>query len=223
MFPVEADFRLYLITDRRLVAGGDLPAAVERALGGGAWAVQLREKDLPARQLYDLARELRAITFRYGAKLLINDRVDVALAAGADGVHLGGASIPPGEARRLLGPKALIGCSTHSAEEAAEAEAGGADFVTFGPVYATPSKAAHGPPVGVEALRHACAAARVPVFALGGVGPRNAGEVVAAGAYGVAAISAVFAAEDPGEAAADFGRRLAEAFIVRRQGQEGTS
>ncbi len=220
---METGFRLYLITDRRQVAGGDLPAAVERALGGGAEAVQLREKDLPARRLYDLARELRALTSRYGAKLLINGRVDVALAAGADGVHLGVGSIPPGEARRLLGPRALIGCSTHSAAEAAEAESGGADFVTFGPVYATPSKAAYGPPVGVDALRRVCAAARLPVFALGGIGPRNVGEVVAAGACGVAAISAVFAAKDPGEATGDFGRRLAEAFIVRTQGQEGSS
>jgi thiamine-phosphate pyrophosphorylase len=115
----------------------------------------------------------------------------------------------------------LIGCSTHSLEEIAAAETAGADFVTFGPVYATPSKAAFGPPVGVDALRRACAAARIPVFALGGVGERNVGEVVAAGADGVAAISAVLAAEDPVAAAAEIGSRLAASFVGDRQGQEG--
>jgi thiamine-phosphate pyrophosphorylase len=164
---------------------------------------------------------MRLLTSRHGAKLLINDRVDIALAAGADGVHLGVASIPPAEARRLLGSGRLIGCSTHSEEQLAAAEAGGADFVTFGPVYATPSKAPYGPPVGVEALRRACAAAGIPVFALGGVGPRNVGEVIAAGADGIAAISAVLAAEDPGTAASEIESRMATASGRHRQGQEG--
>jgi thiamine-phosphate pyrophosphorylase len=219
--PAAVDFRLYLITDRRQASGGDLLAAVGRALGGGVRAVQLREKDLGARELLELARKMRELTFCRGAKLLINDRVDIALAAGADGVHLGGASMHPEDARRLLGRGMLIGCSTHSAEEVAAAERGGADFVTFGPVFATPSKAAYGPPVGVDALRRACAAARIPVFALGGMGKRNVSEAVAAGADGVAAISAVLAAEDPGSAASEIGDRLAAAFVGKRQGQEG--
>lgn len=206
-FPVglraAVDFRVYLITDRRLASGGDLLSAVERALAGGVRAVQLREKDLGGRELLDLARKMRALTARRGAKLLINDRVDIALASGADGVHLGESSISPGEARRLLGPGRLIGASTHSGEQLAAAEADGADFAVFGPVYYTPSKAKYGPPLGVDALRRACASARIPVFALGGVKAQNIAEVMTAGADGIAMISAILAAEDPEAAASD--------------------
>lgn len=197
------DFRVCLITDRRVARGGDVVRAVEEALDGGIRAVQLREKDLGGLALFRLAEALRAATARAGARLLVNDRADVALAVGADGVHLGRASIPPQAARRLLGPGAIIGCSTHGLEELREAEQGGADFVTFGPVYATPSKAAYGPPVGTAALARACRAARIPVFALGGVNAANAPEVLSAGAYGIALISAVIGAADPRSAAAE--------------------
>ena len=219
------DFRLYLVTDRLRATGGDILAAVESALAGGVRAVQLREKDLPGGELFELALAMRELTARHGARLLVNDRVDVALAAGADGVHLGVASIPPGEARRLLGPEALIGCSTHDLRELAEAAGGGADFVTFGPVYATPSKAAYGPPVGVEALRRACAASRVPVFALGGVGAENVREVLGAGAWGVGAIGAILSAPDPFAAARDLAGRVGETSDRERTGcwgKEGT-
>jgi len=215
------DFRLYLITDRRQAPGGDIAGAVGRALDAGVRAVQLREKDLWGRELYRLAMAVRELTARYGAKLLLNDRIDVALAAGADGVQLGVASMAALDARALLGPSALIGCSTHSLVELAEAEAGGADFVTFGPVFATPSKARYGPPVGVDALRAACGAARIPVFALGGVGAQNAGEVVAAGAAGVAAISAIAAAADPGKAVAELEDRVDAAMAARNKGKAG--
>ena len=219
------DFRLYLVTDRLRASGGDLLAAVGRALAGGVRAVQLREKDLPGREMHRLALALRQLTSRHGARLLVNDRVDVALAAEADGVHLGVASIPPGEARRLLGPQALIGCSTHDLREVAEAEAGGADFVTFGPLYATPSKAAYGPPVGIGALRRACAASRIPVFALGGVGAGNVCEVLGAGAWGVGAIGAILAALDPEAAARDLAGRVGETVDRERtecRGKDGT-
>lgn len=215
------DFRLYLITDRRQAPGGGIAGAVARALDAGVRAVQLREKDLGGRELHRLAGRMRELTARYGAKLLVNDRVDVALAVGADGVHLGVASMAARDARTLLGPSALIGCSTHSLVELAEAEAGGADFVTFGPVFATPSKARYGPPVGVDALRDACGAARIPVFALGGVGAQNAGEVVAAGAAGVAAISAIVAAADPESAVAELEGRVNAAIAARNQGKAG--
>ncbi|MBE0602432.1 MAG: thiamine phosphate synthase [Deltaproteobacteria bacterium] len=214
------DFRLYLITDRRLASGGDLLSAVERALSGGVRAVQLREKDLGGRELLELARKMRALTSRHGARLLINDRVDIALAAGADGVHLGGSSIPPQEARRLLGPGKLIGCSTHGAEQLEAAEAGGADFAVFGPVYFTPSKASYGPPLGVDALRRVCASARIPVFALGGIGSRNINEVVAAGADGIAMISAILASEDPETAASEINHSVNNAISRHREGQE---
>ncbi len=203
------DFRVYLITDRRQAKDGDILAAVAAALDGGIRAVQLREKDLGGRDLFRLAEAMRRLTARYKARLLVNDRVDVAYAAGADGVHLGGGSIPVGEARALLGTRALIGRSAHGIDELAAAERDGADFATFGPVYATPSKAAYGPPVGVAALAAACAGATVPVFALGGVGPGNMNETLKAGAFGIALISAVVAAADPRAAALELTARFA--------------
>lgn len=206
---MKVDFRVCLITDRKQAEGGDLPAAVEKALAGGIRAVQLREKDLSGRELFMLARTIREITSRSGARLLINDRADVALAVGADGVHLGGQSIPAREARRMLGDGAIVGCSAHDERELSEAEDGGADFATFGPVFATPSKARYGPPVGVGALARACGKARIPVFALGGVGPENAGEVLRAGCFGIALISAVVAAQDPEAAAREITRHFA--------------
>jgi thiamine-phosphate pyrophosphorylase len=205
----KVDFRLCLVTDRKQAPGEDIVRIVLEALEGGIRAVQLREKDLPARDLLRLARELREVTARHGARLLVNDRVDVAMAAAADGVHLGVASLPAREARRLLGPQALVGCSTHTLREVADAEEGGADFVTFGPVFFTPSKAAYGPPAGLPALAAACRAARVPVFALGGVGAGNLGEVLSAGAHGAAMISEVVAAPDPRAAASVLTARFA--------------
>jgi thiamine-phosphate pyrophosphorylase len=199
---MQIGFRIYLVTDRKLCPGGDIVGAVGKALEGGVRAVQLREKDLPGRELFRLASRLRRLTEAHGAMLLINDRVDVAMAVGADGIHLGVLSLPPGEARRLLGPSAVIGCSAHNAEELREAEAGGADFATFGPVYPTPSKAAYGSPVGIPALAAACRSARLPVFAIGGVGLGNLGETLRAGCFGVATISAIVAAPDPRAAAA---------------------
>ncbi|HEY3490474.1 MAG TPA: thiamine phosphate synthase [Candidatus Deferrimicrobiaceae bacterium] len=195
-----AGFRLCLVTDRKAAPEGDLLRAVESALDGGLRCVQLREKDLGARALIRLADRMRTLTGRYGATLLVNDRVDIAMAVGADGVHLGAASIPPAEARRLLGPGALIGCSTHSHCELRAAEDGGADFVTFGPVFFTASKAAYGAPVGLSALDAACRATRLPVFALGGIGAAQISETLNAGAYGVALITEVMAAPDPAAA-----------------------
>ncbi len=203
------DFRVYLITDRKQAKGGDILAAVAAALDGGIRAVQLREKDLGGRELFRLAEAMRRLTRRYGARLFVNDRLDVAYAAGADGAHLGGGSIPVREARKLLGPRALIGRSVHGAEELLAAERDGADFATFGPVYATPSKAVYGPPLGVAALAAACAESKLPVFALGGVGPGNMTETMKAGAFGIALISAVVAAADPRAAALELTARFA--------------
>jgi len=191
------DFSLYLITDRMQTAGRALSAVVAESLRGGLRAVQLREKDLAAGQLLELAVELRQLTREYGAKLLINDRIDVALAAGADGVHLGKAGLPVPEARRILGSKRLIGYSAHSAEEALQAQLDGVDFVTLGPVYHTPSKAQYGEPLGLSALSEAVRLVTIPVFALGGVRPASVAEVLSGGAHGVALISAIMAAPNP--------------------------
>jgi len=191
------DFSLYLITDRMQTAGRALPAVVAESLRGGLRAVQLREKDLAAGQLLELAVELRQLTREYGAKLLINDRIDVALAAGADGVHLGKAGLPVPEARRILGSKRLIGYSAHSADEALQAQLDGVDFVTLGPVYHTPSKAQYGEPLGLSALSEAVRLVTIPVFALGGVRSTSVAEVLSGGAHGVALISAIMAAPNP--------------------------
>jgi len=206
--------RLYLITDRRRVPGGDLPAALEAALAGGVRLVQLREKDLGARALCDLARAVKARTDRAGAALLINDRADVALAVGAAGVHLTSAEPPVADVRALLGPKALIGVSTHGVAEARAAAAGGASFVTFGPVFDTPSKRGMGAPVGLEALAEAAREAGVPVFGLGGIGAAEGPRVAATGCHGIAAISGLLGAVDPAAAA----RALLEALADRPPG-----
>ncbi len=194
------DFRLYLITDRKITKQ-PLPEAVRLALEGGVRAIQVREKDLPVRELLALSRELRAMTREYGAQLFINDHVDVAVAVEADGVHLGGESMPTDTVRDLVGTKMLIGVSTHSVEEARRAQAEGADFVTIGPVYETPSKAQYGKPLGLEVLREARRVVDIPFYALGGIKGRNIGHVLWAGAYGIGVISTILGAEDIRKAA----------------------
>ena len=156
------DFKLYLITDRKQTKV-PLPEAVRLALQGGVRAIQLREKDLPIRELLSLAQDLRSLTKECSAKLFINDRVDVAVAVDADGVHLGHQSMPPEAVRRIVGNRMLIGVSTHTTEEAKAAEAGGADFITFGPVFFTPSKSIFGNPVGLECLKEAKESVKIPL------------------------------------------------------------
>ena len=180
------DFRLYFVTDRRQTAGRPLSDVVHAALDGGVRAVQLRERDLEGGELYRLAGRLRDLTARYAARLLINDRLDVALAAGADGVHLGQTSLPVSTARQLLGPDKLIGVSTHSPDEITAAQ--GADFVVFGPVYFTPSKADYGQPQGLARLRQAVRHSPAPVFAIGGIQADRIAAVRSVGAHGVALI-----------------------------------
>ncbi len=193
---------VHLVTGRSLVP--DLGAAVAAALRGiprGAAAVHLREKDLGGRDLLACARVLLRACEAAGQLLLVNDRIDVALAVGAHGVHLPSAGVPPADARRLLGPSRLVGVSCHGEDDVRRALAGGADYATFGPVFDTPSKRAYGPPVGLDALR-AAAGLGLPLVALGGVDVANASEAVAAGARGVAAIRAWLCAPDPGSAVA---------------------
>jgi thiamine-phosphate pyrophosphorylase len=205
---VNLDFDLYVITDRQLTDGRSLRLVVEAALQGGARAFQLREKDLPPRELYPLALEMRQLTQTYGARLLINDRVDVALAVDADGVHLTTTSLPANIARRVLGPERLIGVSTHTLAEAQAAAEEGADFLVFGPVFFTPSKAPYGQPVGLDALRAARAAVNIPILAIGGIKKANLDQVLAAGADGIAVISAIISADDPTAASQELLRTL---------------
>lgn len=197
------DFDLYLVTDRKTTAGRDLLWVLEEAMEGGVRAVQLREKDLEGRPLLELARKVKALCDRYGAELFVNDRVDVALAADAAGVHLAANSLPVAVARKLLGPDRKIGVSTHSADEARAAAAAGADLIVFGPVYPTPSKLAFGAPQGPTALKAVTDATSVPVFAIGGVKQNHLPEIKAHGTARVAVISAISEAPDPQAAAQD--------------------
>ena len=203
------DFRLYLVTDRRLFpACYALYAAVEDALKGGAKAVQLREKDLGTREMLDMAYALREITTRYQASLFINGRVDIAMAVGADGVHLGISDMPVHAARKAAGSGILIGKSTHGVAEAKKAEQEGADFVTLGPVYETPSKLRYGKPVGLQTIEKVKGEVSVPVFAIGGIRKERVGEVLRAGAYGIALISAILASENIQSSTEEFMRLL---------------
>ncbi|MBI5212980.1 MAG: thiamine phosphate synthase [Nitrospirae bacterium] len=191
------DFKLYLITDRKLFTNDySLFTAVEEALKAGVRAVQLREKDLPTRELLYMAYKMRELTEKYGARLLINDRVDIALCVDADGVHLGQASMPVYAVRKVVGDKMMIGVSTHNLDEASIAEKEGADFITFGPVCHTPSKLKYGEPVGTEALKKVSEKISIPIFAIGGIKFDNARDVINAGADGIAAISGILGDND---------------------------
>lgn len=191
---------VHLLSDRSLAP--DLAVRADAALAGlppGTVAVHLREKDLGGRELLRAARALAAVCHTRAQLLLVNDRLDVALAAGAAGVHLPAAGVPPADARRLLPPGALVGVSCHSAEDVLRARDAGASYAFLSPIFDTPSKRAYGPPLGVEALR-AAAPLGLPLVALGGVTPERAPELFAAGARGVAAIRAWLSGPDPAAA-----------------------
>jgi thiamine-phosphate pyrophosphorylase len=199
--PPPAAWGVYLVTERRQTNGRALLDVVAAALDGGIRAVQLRERDLSTRELLALSERLRALTQRYAAALLINDRVDVALACAADGVHLPADSFAVADARALLGAQRLIGVSTHAPAEIATAAAAGADFAVFGPIYDTPAKRQFGAPLGLNALAAARAGANMPVLAIGGIDESRVANVLAH-ADGIAVIRAVLGADNPANAAA---------------------
>jgi len=204
---------LYVITDKGLAGG--LPHAViaEQAVEGGAGVIQLRDKTCSLRDLVRIGREIGAITRRTGATFIVNDRFDVALACGADGVHLGQDDLRCDTVRQIAPAGFVIGVSVGSVEEAVDAEQGGADYVALSPVFSTGSKVDAGPGHGLEMLRAICDSVRIPVIAIGGIGPDNAGSVIDAGAEGVAVISAVVSQPDITAAA----RHLADVVAARKQ------
>lgn len=204
--------RLYLIADTGLVAGERLPAAVAAALRGGVTCVQLRAKDLGTAAQIALAREIRAVCAGAGVPFIVNDRADVALAAGADGVHvghLGQEDLDPADARRILGPDRHVGVSVAGAAEAAAAAARGASYVSAGPMFTTETKRDAGPAVGTALLAEVRRATDLPLVAIGGIRAEHAAALYAAGADGLAVGAAILLADDPARAARAFTRAVA--------------
>ena len=190
------DFRLLLVTDRHQTKGRPLVPLLQRVLTAAAPAIQLRERDLSARELVTLAREVQAVTASRTSQLLINDRIDVALALEGVGVHLRSNSLPVSVARQLLGGQRLLGISVHTVEEGLSAQSQGADYIVLGPIYETPTKQMFGPPLGIHTLEKACRLVRIPIIGIGGVTAVRAREMRHAGAFGVAVVTAVLGAAD---------------------------
>lgn len=192
--------RLYLVTDRDVVGDRDLSQMVRRAVEGGVSMVQLREKNCDTRQFVELAKSLKTILSAYDVPLIINDRIDVALAVGADGVHIGQSDMPYDMARCLLGNKRIIGLSVETLAELEEANRLDVDYVAASPVFSTPTKTDTAAPWGVDGLRNFCRLSGHPVVAIGGMNENTIPEVMQAGADGVALVSAILSAEDPRDA-----------------------
>ena len=193
--------RLYLVTDRPLSLGRDIEWIVEEAVKGGATMVQLREKDIDTREFIALARRLQPFLKEAGVPLIINDRVDVALAVDADGVHIGQSDMPYEIARRLLGPDKIIGLSVENMDEVREANLLDVDYIGVSPVYATATKTDTAPPFGIDGLREAVRLSRHPAVAIGGMNARTAADAFATGVDGIAVVSAICSAPEPRKAA----------------------
>ncbi|MHC1725950.1 MAG: thiamine phosphate synthase [Syntrophobacteraceae bacterium] len=194
---MKIDYGLYLVTDRVLAGSRPLADIILAAIRGGVTAVQLREKNLPAREFLRQAFALKRALSGLGIPLIINDRLDIALACGADGVHLGQEDIECSHARRLAGRDMIIGVSVNSAEEAAEAEAEGADYLGAGPVFATSTKLDASSPTGLSILWKMRQVVRIPVVGIGGITAANAADVIRSGADGVAVVSAIIGSANP--------------------------
>lgn len=198
----------YLVTGEAHSAGRSTVEVVAAATAGGVDVVQLREKAMPVRERYDLGRRIREMTAEAGVPLVVNDRVDLALALDADGVHLGDDDLPVTVAREQLGPDAIIGRSVSTAAAAREAEQAGADYLGVGAVYGTDSKDTDSE-IGLDPIRAIDDTVDIPFVGIGGVTPTNAGDVVAAGADGVAVVSAITRADDPEAATRDLSASVA--------------
>jgi thiamine-phosphate pyrophosphorylase len=182
------DLTLHAVLDPRFIRGRSLARVVRALVKGGVTIIQMREKDIETREFLARALLVREVTRKARVPFLVNDRVDIAIASRADGVHLGQRDLPAREARRLLGPRAVIGVSTHNLREALKAESDGADYAAIGSVFATTTKS-DVTVVGLDMIRRVRSRLHIPLVAIGGITPENARSVIAAGAEGVAAIS----------------------------------
>lgn len=194
------DLKLYLVTDRGLAHGRAIEDIVEKAVKGGVTMVQLREKDIATRDFIALALKMKEVLKPYGVPLIINDRVDVALASDADGVHIGQSDMPYRMARALLGPSKIIGLSVENFGQIEEAESLDVDYIGISPVFATPTKTDTAAPFGLEGLRKAVKMSSHPTVAIGGMNMETAADVIACGTDGIAVVSAIVCADDPEQA-----------------------
>jgi len=208
------EWTLYVITDAKLSRGRSHLEVAQAAIEGGASIIQFREKEMTTRELVETARRLKELTSQASVPFIVNDRLDVALAVEADGVHVGQDDMPAALARQLIGPHKILGVSASTVEEALQAEREGADYVSASPVFTTPTKPDAPPPTGLEGLRAIVEAVDLPVVAIGGINAENVARVIEAGAQGVAVISAVVSAPDIAAAA----RRLRETLEAARKG-----
>ena len=211
MKPKNIDYSLYLVTDRGLARGRSTVEVVKAAVSGGVTCIQLREKDCSTLEFIEQARAIKNFLEEREVPLIINDRLDVALAVGADGVHLGQKDMPLEMARKIAGSSMLIGISAESVQDAIEAENGGADYLGVSPIYATPTKTDTAPPLGIQGLREIKNRVKIPLVGIGGLNNSNAAEVIRNGADGVAVVSAIVAAEDPETAAMNLKQIINEA------------
>jgi thiamine-phosphate pyrophosphorylase len=205
------DYSLYLVTDRGLARGRSTFEIVSAAVNGGATVVQLREKACSTLEFIQQALSIKALLKTRNIPLIINDRVDVAQAVAADGVHLGQTDMPLETARGILGARMIIGISAESPADAIAAEKGGADYLGVSPIYATPTKTDTAPALGLEGLREIRKAVRLPLVGIGGLNRDNAAGVIRSGADGVAVVSAIVAADDPEVAARELKQVIREA------------
>jgi len=197
----KCDLSLYLVTDRGLSLSRPLEKIVEEAVRGGVTIVQLREKNAGSREFYNLAVKLKSLLQKYDVPLIINDRLDIALAADADGIHLGQSDLPSAIVRKILGPHKIIGLSVESLQDAVEANETDVDYIAVSPVFATPTKTDTKKPFGLSGVREVIEISKYPCVAIGGINANYAGTIIKSGASGIAVVSAVMSVASPYDAA----------------------
>ena len=215
MKPENIDYSLYLVTDRGLSRGRTTIQIVEAALCGGVTCVQLREKTCSTREFITQALSIKDHLKRHDVPLIINDRVDIAQAVNADGVHLGQNDMPIETAKAILKDSMIIGISAESLEDAVQAEKDGADYIGVGPIYATSTKTDTAYPLGLEGLREIRKSVKIPLVGIGGLNRENAGEVINNGADGVAVVSAIVAADNPEKVARELKKIIEQARLLQ--------
>ena len=215
MKPENIDYSLCLVTDRGLSRGRTTIQIVEAALCGRVTCIQLREKTCSTREFITQALSIKDHLKRHNVPLIINDRVDIAQAVNADGVHLGQSDMPIEMAKTILKDSMIIGISAESLEDAVQAEKNGADYIGVSPIYATPTKTDAASPLGLEGLREIRKSVKIPLVGIGGLNRGNAGEVINNGGDGVAVVSAIVAADDPEKAARELKKIIEQAKLLQ--------